>query len=205
MGSVKVKKTLGLIFYLKRMEENYLMDIRKLFAYYKALGEGAMQQVSEKDLFWQYDSNSNSIAIIVKHISGNMLSRWTNFLSSDGEKKWRDRDSEFDYDLGSQKELMGVWNKGWDCLFDALDSLQPSDLQKIIYIRNTGHSVSEALNRQLAHYAAHIGQIIFLSKMISKEKWQSLSIPKGASKDFNKVKFSKNTENQHFTDDLTSS
>jgi len=169
------------------------------------LGERAIKQVSEKDLFWQYDSNSNSIAIIVKHVSGNMLSRWTNFLSSDGEKKWRDRDSEFDYDLGSQKELMGVWNKGWDCLFDALDSLQPSDLQKTIYIRNTGHSVSEALNRQLAHYAAHIGQIIFLSKMITKEKWQSLSIPKGASKDFNKVKFSKNTINQHFTDDLTSS
>jgi len=196
---------LGPIFYLQLMEENYLVDIRKLFAYYKTLGEGAMQQVSEKDLFWQYDSNSNSIAIIVKHISGNMLSRWTNFLSSDGEKKWRDRDNEFDYDLGSQKELMGVWNKGWDCLFDTLDSLQPSDLQKTIYIRNTGHSVSEALNRQLAHYAAHIGQIIFLSKMISKEKWQSLSIPKGASKDFNKVKFSKNTINQHFTDDLTSS
>jgi len=204
MGSVKVKKTLGLIFYLKRMEENYLVDIRKLFAYYKALGEGAMQQVSEKDLFWQYDSNSNSMAIIIKHISGNMLSRWTNFLSSDGEKQWRDRDGEFEFDLGSQKEVMEVWNKGWDCLFDTLDSLHPSDLQKTIYIRNTGHSVSEALNRQLAHYATHIGQIIFLAKMISKEKWQSLSIAKGASKDFNKAKFSKNTENQHFTDDFTS-
>jgi len=203
MGSVKVKKTLGPIFYLQFMEENYLVDIRKLFAYYKALGEGAMQQVSEKDLFWQYDSNSNSMAIIIKHISGNMLSRWTNFLSSDGEKQWRDRDGEFEFDLGSQKEVMEVWNKGWDCLFDTLDSLHPSDLQKTIYIRNTGHSVSEALNRQLAHYATHIGQIIFLAKMISKEKWQSLSIPKGASKDFNKVKFSKNTENQHFTDDLT--
>lgn len=193
---------LGPIFYFQLMEENYLVDIRKLFAYYRTLGEGAMQQVSDKDLFWQYDSNSNSIAIIVKHISGNMLSRWTNFLSTDGEKHWRDRDSEFEYNLGSQKELMDVWNKGWDCLFDTLDSLQPSDLQKTIYIRNTGHSVTEALNRQLAHYAAHIGQIIFLAKMISKEKWQSLSIPKGASKDFNKVKFSKNTENQHFTDDL---
>lgn len=203
-GVKEVKMILGPIFYSQLMEENYLVDIRKLFAYYRTLGEGAMQQVSEKNLFWQYDSDSNSIAIIVKHISGNMLSRWTNFLSSDGEKQWRDRDSEFEYDLGSQKELMGVWNKGWDCLFDTLDSLQPSDLQKTIYIRNTGHSVSEAINRQLAHYAAHIGQIIFLAKMLSKEKWQSLSIPRGASKDFNKVKFSKNTENQHFTDDLTS-
>jgi len=204
-GVNEVDMILGPIFYFQFMEENYLVDIRKLFAYYKTMGEGAMQQVSDKDLFWQYDSNSNSIAIIVKHISGNMLSRWTNFLSSDGEKQWRDRDNEFEYELGSQKELMGVWNKGWDCLFAALDSLQPSDLQKTIYIRNTGHSVSEALNRQLAHYAAHIGQIIFLAKMISKEKWQSLSIPKGASKDFNKIKFSKNIENQHFTDDLTSS
>ena len=186
------------------MEENYLVDIRKLFAYYKALGEGAMQQVSEKDLFWQYDSHSNSIAVIVKHLSGNMLSRWTNFLGSDGEKQWRDRDGEFEYDSGSQKELMEVWSKGWDCFFDTLDSLQPSDLQKTIYIRNTGHSVSEALNRQLAHYAVHIGQIIFLAKMISKEDWQSLSIAKGASKDFNKAKFSKNTKNQHFTDDLSS-
>ena len=204
-GVNEVDMILGPIFYFQFMEENYLVDIRKLFAYYKTMGEGAMQQVSDKDLFWQYDSNSNSIAIIVKHISGNMLSRWTNFLSSDGEKQWRDRDNEFEYELGSQKELLGVWNKGWDCLFAALDSLQPSDLQKTIYIRNTGHSVSEALNRQLAHYAAHIGQIIFLAKMISKEKWQSLSIPKGASKDFNKIKFSKNIENQHFTDDLTSS
>ena len=166
MGSVKVKKTLGPIFYLQFMEENYLVDIRKLFAYYKTLGEGAMQQVHGKDLFWQYDSNSNSIAIIVKHLSGNMRSRWTNFLSSDGEKKWRDRDGEFEYELGSELELMEVWNKGWTCLFDTLDNLNPSDLQKTIYIRNTGHSVSEALNRQLAHYSSHIGQIIFISKMI---------------------------------------
>ena len=107
------------------------MDIRKLFAYYKALGEGAMQQVSEKDLFWQYDSNSNSMAIIIKHISGNMLSRWTNFLSSDGEKQWRDRDGEFEFDLGSQKEVMEVWNKGWDCFLNyrkVIAQIEKSDL-----------------------------------------------------------------------------
>lgn len=185
------------------MEENYLIDIRKLFHYYKGLGERAMDQVSDKDLFWNYDSNSNSIAIIVKHISGNMLSRWSYFLNSDGEKDWRDRDSEFEYDIGSRKELLEVWNKGWECLFNTLDDLKPSDMSSIVYIRNNGHSVSEALNRQLAHYASHIGQIIFLSKMITKDEWQTLSIAKGASKEFNSVSFSKNTRNQHFTDDLT--
>ena len=184
------------------MEENYLIDIRKLFQYYKTLGEGAMKQVSDKDLFWQCDIHSNSIAIIVKHISGNMLSRWTNFLSTDGEKDWRDRDGEFENDLGSQKELMLSWNKGWDCLFNTLDSLQATDLQKTIYIRNSSHSVSEALNRQLAHYASHIGQIVFLAKLVTKEKWQSLSIEKGASKSFNKAIIAKNNRNQHFTDDL---
>jgi len=184
------------------MEENYLIDIRKLFQYYKTLGEGAMKQVSDKDLFWQCDIHSNSIAIIVKHISGNMLSRWTNFLSTDGEKDWRDRDGEFENDLGSQKELMLSWNKGWDCLFNTLDSLQATDLQKTIYIRNSSHSVSEALNRQLAHYASHVGQIVFLAKLVTKEKWQSLSIEKGASKSFNKAIIAKNNRNQHFTDDL---
>lgn len=186
------------------MEESYLIDIRKLFHYYKGLGEGAMGQVPDKDLFWKYDPNSNSIAIIVKHISGNMLSRWTNFLNSDGEKDWRDRDSEFEYDIVSRKELLEVWNKGWECLFSTLDGLKPSDMSSIIYIRNRGHSVSEALNRQLAHYASHIGQIIFLSKMITKDEWQTLSIAKGASNEFNKVEFSKTKKNQHFTDDLIS-
>lgn len=166
------------------------------------MGEAAIEQVSEKELFWQYDLNSNSIAIIVKHMSGNMLSRWTNFLNTDGEKEWRDRDGEFEYELSNRKELMEIWTKGWDCLFDTMDSLNSSDMQKIVHIRNTGHTVSEAMNRQLAHYASHVGQIVFLAKMIRKEEWLSLSISKGASKEFNKVKFSRNTKNQHFTDDL---
>jgi len=191
------------IFYLYTMEESYLIDIVKLFQYYKRLGEGAISQVSEKDLFWNYDSNSNSIAVIVKHISGNMLSRWTNFLNTDGEKDWRDRDGEFEESISSRQELLEVWNKGWDCLFNTLEGLKPSDMSSIIYIRNNGHSVSEALNRQLAHYASHIGQIIFISKMVTKDEWQTLSIAKGASKEFNKARFSKTTRNQHFTDDVT--
>lgn len=189
-------------FYLELMEEHYLIDIKKLFDYYKTLGEGAMKQVSDKELFWQYEQNSNSIAIIVKHISGNMLSRWTDFLDSDGEKDWRERDSEFENTLESRKELMDIWDKGWNCLFDTLNNLKSNDLQRTIYIRNTGHSVSEALNRQLAHYAAHVGQIIFIAKMISKGNWETLSIAKGASNDFNNKKFSKDAENQHFTDDF---
>ncbi len=202
MGSKRSKMILDPIFYLHFMEENYLVDMKKLFEYYKAQGEGAIRQVTEKDLFWQYDANSNSIAIIIKHLSGNMLSRWTNFLHTDGEKEWRDRDGEFEFKLGSQEELMEVWTKGWDCLFKTLESLKPSDMKRVIHIRNTGHSVSEALNRQLAHYASHVGQIVFLAKMIRRDKWQSLSIVKGASKDFNKAKFSEKAKNQHFTDDF---
>ena len=166
------------------------------------MAERAMDQLSEKDLFWQSDPSTNSIAIIVKHLSGNMLSRWTNFLQDDGEKEWRDRDSEFEIDIISKDGLMKTWNEGWDCLMKTLNDLNPEDMQKTIYIRNTGHSVSEALNRQLAHYASHVGQIIILGKMIKKDEWKSLSIPKGASKEFNKMKFSNETKNQHFTDDL---
>lgn len=184
------------------MEEDYLKDIKKLYRYYKLMGEQAIDQVPDKDLFWRSDPSSNSIAIIVKHLSGNMLSRWTNFLDTDGEKKWRDRDAEFESEISSRDALIFTWNEGWGCLLKTLDELKPSDMQKTIYIRNTGHTVSEALNRQLAHYASHIGQIIILGKMIQKEDWISLSIPKGASKEFNKAKFSKKTKNQHFTDDL---
>ncbi|MGI9531975.1 DUF1572 family protein [Lutimonas sp.] len=184
------------------MEENYLNDIKKLFDYYKMLGERAMKQVPEEKLFWQHDENSNSIAIIVKHISGNMLSRFTDFLSSDGEKDWRDRDFEFESGGGSRKELDEIWGKGWECLEASLNELQTEDLQKTIFIRNTGHTVSEAINRQLAHYASHIGQIIFLAKLILKSDWKTLSIAKGASKEFNARKFSDKTRHQHFTDDF---
>ena len=185
------------------MEEAYLKDVSKLFEYYRILGEKAMDQVEENDLFWKFDPHSNSIAVIVKHLAGNMLSRWTDFLNSDGEKTWRDRDSEFEADLTTKKQVIETWNTGWDSLFSALNKLKGSDMTKTIYIRNTGHSVSEAINRQLAHYAAHVGQIVLLAKMIKKEAWQSLSIPKGGSNDFNKSMFSRDLKNNHFTDDLT--
>ncbi len=184
------------------MEENYLEDIKKLFRYYKTLGEKAMKQVPEKDLFWRYDEQTNSIAIIVQHISGNMLSRFTDFLSADGEKQWRERDQEFEVVVKSKKEVEAIWDKGWQCLLDSLNDLEGTHLQKIIYIRNTGHTVSEALNRQLAHYASHIGQIVFLAKMILKNDWKTLSIAKGTSKEFNAKKFSEKTKRQHFTDDF---
>ena len=131
-----------------------------------------------------------------------MLSRWTDFMTTDGEKAWRNRDKEFECDFKSKAELLEVWNKGWDCLFNVINTLTNEDLKKEIYIRNMGHSVTEAINRQLAHYPYHIGQIVFLGKMIQSSNWESLSIPKGKSTNYNKDKFSKPKRKAHFTDDL---
>jgi hypothetical protein len=131
-----------------------------------------------------------------------MLSRWTEFMTTDGEKEWRNRDAEFENDVKSREELLNKWNEGWTCFFKALDSLQPQDLAKIIYIRNQGHTVLEAINRQLAHYPHHIGQILFLAKMIVGSNWQSLSIPKNKSGEFNAEKFSKEKSIGHFTDQV---
>jgi hypothetical protein len=181
---------------------NYIDTIKKQFEYYKSLGEKTFNQISEDQLFWQPNEESNSIAMIVKHLNGNMLSRWTDFLTSDGEKQWRKRDTEFDNDIKTKEELIFKWNQGWSCLFDTINQLTDNDLDKIIYIRNMGHSVSEAINRQLAHYPYHIGQIVYIGKLIQNEKWNSLSIPKGKSKDYNKDKFSKPKRKEHFTDDL---
>ena len=175
------------------MAKTYLESSIQQFEYYKSLGEKTMLQVVEKAnenaLFWQYNDESNSIATIVKHLSGNMLSRWTDFLTSDGEKAWRNRDTEFEHELETQAEVLTVWNKGWTCLFTALNSITDDDLNTIIYIRNEPHTITEAINRQLAHYPYHIGQIVFLGKMICNENWQSLSIPKGKSANYNMVKF----------------
>src|SRR5690606_7935628 len=143
------------------MTEDYLDSVRKQFEYYKMLGEKTFSQVAEDKLFWQYNEDSNSIATIVKHLWGNMLSLWTYFLTSDGEKDFRDREAEFENDIKSREELLNKWNEGWDCLFIALNSLTTDDLGKIVYIRNQGHTVTEAINRQLAHYPYHIGQIVY--------------------------------------------
>lgn len=185
------------------MGKEYLEGIIKQYEYYKLLGEKSFEQVSDEALSWQYNEASNSIAIIVKHLWGNMLSRWTDFLASDGEKEWRDRDAEFINDLSSRAALMQKWNEGWDCVFHALQSLTEDDLNKMIYIRNLGQTVSDALNRQLAHYSYHVGQIVFIARMQANE-WKSLSIPKGQSKTFNQEKFSQPKHKEHFTDEFLS-
>ncbi|HMQ78563.1 MAG TPA: DUF1572 family protein [Ignavibacteria bacterium] len=183
------------------MRNEYLTSIIKQFEYYKMLGDKTFLNIPDEMLFWQYNNESNSIAVIVKHLWGNMLSRWTDFLTTDGEKSWRKRDEEFENDIGSKDELLKKWNEGWECLFNALNSLKPEDLDKIIYIRNQGHTVNEAIFRQLAHYAYHVGQIVYIGKMAS-EKWVSLSIPKGKSGTFNAEKLAKPRHNEHYTDEF---
>jgi len=180
---------------------NYLESVKKQFEYYKMLGESTFDQLTEEQLFEKTNSENNSIAIIVKHLSGNMLSRWTDFLTTDGEKDWRNRDLEFENDIRTKSELLDVWNKGWNCFFTALNSLKDSELNEIIYIRNQGHTVIEAINRQLAHYPYHIGQIVFIGKIFCNNKWITLSIPKGDSEKYNDLKFSEEKTNQHFTDE----
>lgn len=182
--------------------DSFINTYKKQFTYYKNLGEKTFSQLDEEELFWFYNEESNSIAIIVNHIAGNMLSRFTNFLTSDGEKEWRNRDKEFENVLKTKKELLDKWNTGWSCLEGTLKNLNDSDLEKLVYIRNMGHTVNEALNRQLAHYAYHIGQIVFIGRMIQGKDWQSLSIAKGQSKKYNAVKFAKPKSKKHFTDDL---
>jgi Protein of unknown function (DUF1572) len=171
------------------MHKAYLESVKKQFAYYKLLGDKTMAQVPVEKLHWQYNEESNSIATIVKHLNGNMMSRWTDFFTSDGEKEWRQRDGEFENDINRKEIILEIWNEGWECLFKALTSLRKQDLSKIIYIRNEGHTVTEAINRQLAHYPYHVGQIVFLGKMICGDKWISLSIPKNNSKTYNAIKF----------------
>ena len=157
---------------------DYLQSAIKQFRYYKELGDKTIEQVSEEDLFWKPNEESNNIAIIIKHLSGNMLSRWTDFLTRDGEKEWRNRDFEFSNDIHNKKDLLQEWEKGWNCLFNSLSNLTINDLNKEIYIRNMGHSVTEAINRQLCHYAYHIGQIVVIGKMAKNSDWETLSIPK---------------------------
>ena len=184
------------------MTTDYLNSVKQQFAYYKSVGEKTFNQLEDKDLFWQFNDNSNSIAIIVNHLWGNMTSRWTDFLTSDGEKEWRKRDLEFETVITTKKELLEKWNDGWQCLFDALDTVNHHNFETRIYIRNQEHSVLDAINRQLAHYAYHIGQIVYIAKMIKENRWHSLTIPKGKSQEFNQEKFSKGKHKGHFSDDL---
>jgi hypothetical protein len=179
----------------------YIDSAKRLFKMYKQLGEKAMAQTGDAELNWQANEDSNSIAMIVKHMWGNMLSRWTDFLTTDGEKPWRKRDAEFDHEEMSRDEMMNRWNEGWARLFDTLDSLGDDDLEKIIYIRNEGHTVMEAINRQIAHYSYHAGQIVYISKLRSNTEWNSLSIPRNKSSEYNTGKFAQEKTKRNFTDD----
>lgn len=158
----------------------------KRFAFYKDLGDKTFAQLGEADFHFQPNEVSNSIALIIQHMYGNMLSRWTNFLTEDGEKQWRSRDTEFEPQHYNREQLLGLWEKGWTCLFDTLSSLKEEDLLKIIYIRTEGLIVIDAIHRQLAHYPYHVGQIVYLGRLVTGKQWQSLSIPKGESDAYNK-------------------
>jgi Protein of unknown function (DUF1572) len=166
--------------------ENYHSDAIASFRNYKKLAERAIEQVSDEEFFATIDDESNSIAIIVKHIAGNLHSRWRDFLTSDGEKAGRDRDSEFETIEDTRDSLMNFWETGWQTLFDNLEPLTAADFSTTITIRGEPHSVVEALNRQLTHYAYHIGQIVFLAKHLRSADWTNLSVPRGRSTAFNK-------------------
>jgi Protein of unknown function (DUF1572) len=183
------------------INSNYLESVKKQFLYYKTIGEKAIEQLEAEQLLVSLNDDTNSIGMIIQHMSGNMISRWTDFLTTDGEKEWRKRDEEFEEIITSKTELIELWDKGWDCFFNALNSLTPDQLETIIYIRNEGHTVIEALNRQLAHYPYHIGQIVFYSKMLKQTEWNSLSIPKNKSNSYNDDKFAKDKSIKNFTDD----
>jgi hypothetical protein len=170
------------------LSTSYLRDSIGLFHYYKKLAERAMAQCPDECLFVTLDAESNSIAIIVKHMSGNMRSRWRDFLTTDGEKPDRNRDTEFETPPASRTELIEMWERGWKYLFDALEPLSEADLTRTVTIRTEPHSVMQAINRQVAHYAHHVGQILFLAKHLTftkTGKWESLSVPRGKSAEIN--------------------
>jgi len=170
-----------------QLTTSYLKDSIDLFRFYKKGAERAMAQCSDETLFTTIDSESNSIAIIVKHMAGNMRSRWMDFMTTDGEKADRNRDTEFEDPPKTRTELMELWERGWKYVFDALEPLTDADLTRTVTIRTEPHSVMQAINRQMAHYANHIGQIVFLAKHLTAKatgKWDSLSVPRGKSKQF---------------------
>jgi uncharacterized protein DUF1572 len=167
----------------------YLDEVRRAFRGYKRLGEGTMAQIQDAELFQAPDAESNSIAIIVKHMAGNMRSRFTDFLTTDGEKPYRNRDQEFELSgTVPREQIMGWWEDGWKIVFDTMTSLKPEDLTRKVFIRGEAHTVLQALNRALAHYAYHVGQIAYVGKHIRKAEWKSLSIPKGKSAEYNAMR-----------------
>lgn len=157
----------------------------KRFLYYKELGDKTFVQLTDEQMFWTPNAESNSAAVIVKHLAGNMLSRWTDFFSEDGEKLWRNRDSEFIDDFKTKAEVLVLWEKGWKCLLDALDQITDENLNATVYIRGEAHTVLDAVLRQLAHYPYHIGQLVYIAKILKNDEWKTLSIPRNQSQQFN--------------------
>ena len=170
---------------MSSIAKDFLSTAIRRLKYYKDLGDKTFEQLGDNDFHYQPDEGTNSIAIIIQHIAGNMLSRWTNFLTEDGEKPWRERDQEFEEVLTTKEEVLNAWNKGWRRVLDTLEMLQPDDVMKTIMIRSEQMFVVDAIVRQLDHYGYHVGQIVYIGRMIKDEAWQSLSIPKNKSKDFN--------------------
>ncbi|MGC2162347.1 MAG: DUF1572 domain-containing protein [Silvibacterium sp.] len=165
---------------------SYVEDAQAIFHQYKKLADAAIAQVSDADLYCALDPESNSIAIIIKHMAGNMLSRWTDFLTTDGEKPTRNRDTEFEDPPATRADLLALWEQGWSCLFDALKLLTEADLARTITIRSEAHSVMQAINRQVAHYSYHCGQIILLAKHFQSSNWKCLTVPRKQSEEFNR-------------------
>jgi hypothetical protein len=166
--------------------EGYLADALSSFRAYKKLADKAIAQTTDDELFVKLDEEGNSIAIVMKHLAGNMISRWTDFLNSDGEKPDRNRDMEFVVEKSNKDDVLEYWERGWQCVFDAIEPLTPADFSRTVAIRGQEHTIVQAINRQLMHYAYHIGQIAFLAKHFRSSDWQSLSIPRNRSAEFNK-------------------
>lgn len=167
------------------MFTSYKASVLKEFRYYKSLGDACLERLNDTQIHYCPNASSNSIAIMVQHMYGNMRSRWIDFYTSDGEKPWRNRDIEFEQQTHTKQELIQIWNEGWQCVFTILEALNESDMQRTVYIRNQAHHVSEAINRQLAHYPYHVGQMVYLSKLILDANFTSLSIPKNQSTQYN--------------------
>jgi len=168
---------------------HYLEESRRQLRGHKRMGEGAMNQLRDEDFFVTLDPEANSVAVLVKHLAGNMRSRFTDFLTSDGEKPDRFRDREFELSPATTRgEVMSWWEEGWTCVFAAIDPLIPEDVMRVVTIRGEPHTVLQAINRQIAHYAQHIGQIVLLAKHLRSSEWKTLSIPRGKSEEFNQKK-----------------
>ncbi|WP_027125172.1 DUF1572 family protein [Gelidibacter mesophilus] len=184
------------------MDNQLLTGVIKQFQYYKTAGDKILAQLSFEDMNFSPNDESNNISTIVKHMVGNMMSRWTNFLYEDGEKVWRQREQEFESSYTDKDEVLAAWEKGWAYVFNAISPLHESDLNKIIYIRNEEHTAAEAIFRQLGHYAYHIGQMAYIGKFLKADQWISLSIAKGKSVSYNKNKFNQDKGEHPFTDQV---